>query len=66
MIAKWHYNDDCVGFADGTGTYAMGFYAASPSTVEAGESPEEGPFQKYSSAQAAAEKLSEAETKEKS
>ena len=44
MSAKWKYDDDRVAHADGTGTYAEGWYAAAPSTAEAGQSPDAGPF----------------------
>ena len=44
MNAKWNYETGNVAFADGTGTYAEGWYAAAPSTVECGQSPDAGPY----------------------
>ena len=44
MSAIWKYDDDRVAHADGTGTYEKGWYAAAPSTAEAGQSPNAGPF----------------------
>lgn len=44
-MSKWRYDTaDNVAFADGSGTYERGWYAASPSTVEAAGAPEKGPF----------------------
>lgn len=59
MNAKWTYEADNVEFADGTGTYEEGWYAASPSTVEAGQSPERGPFATRELAEAEAVRLAD-------
>jgi len=61
MSAKWHYEDENVAYADGTGTYEKGWYAASPSTVEAGQSPERGPFATRELAEAEALRLADDE-----
>ena len=57
MSAKWKYEDGNVAYADGTGTYEEGWYAATALTVESGQSPELGPFGKREQAVAAAEEL---------
>ena len=57
MSAKWNYDENNVAYADGTGTYAAGWYAASPSTGGAGQSPESGPFATRGLADTEAEKL---------
>lgn len=57
MNAKWTYEADSVAFADGSGTYEEGWYAASPSTVGAGQSPDRGPFATRELAKAEAVRL---------
>lgn len=59
MSAKWKYDDYRVAYADGTGTYDEGLYAAAPSTAEAGQSPDAGPFATREEAEAAAQRLDE-------
>ncbi len=57
MSAKWKYEDGNVAYADGTGTYAEGWYSATALTAEAGQSPELGPFDTREQAVEAAEEL---------
>jgi len=57
MSAKWHYENENIAYADGTGTYEKGWYAASPSTVEAGGSPDAGPFSRRPTAEKRAKEL---------
>jgi len=66
MSAKWKYEAGNVAYADGTGTYEEGWYAASPLTVDAGQSPERGPFETREQADAAAEELANEEQSQQS
>lgn len=56
MSTKWTY-DNNVAYADGTGTYEAGWYAAAPTTADFGESPESGPFATREEAESEALKL---------
>ena len=58
----WEYNNDNVTYvsandAENGATYEIGWYAASPSTMEAGDEPDAGPFKTEKQAMARAEEL---------